>query len=124
MRETERTYVPKVTHVERLEILGKIIPLRGVVGRKESIEKPNKVAVEDESDVAYSDLVVEATRSWLPYGVAVIQACELLPIGVVVGMMGHEGEERKEQGGRRCLLALKALNWRDGTAMAYSYDVY
>jgi hypothetical protein len=41
----------------------------------------------------------------------VIQACELLPIGVIVCVMGHGNEERKEQGCRRCLLA---LNWRDG----------
>lgn len=66
MREIERTDVPKVTHVERLEIWGKFVPLRGVVCRKESIEKSIKVAVEDESDVAHSDLVVEAARRWLP----------------------------------------------------------
>ena len=66
MRKIESADVPKVAHVERLEIVGKIIPLRGVVGRKKGIEKPSKVAVEDESDVAYSDLVVEAARSWLP----------------------------------------------------------
>jgi hypothetical protein len=55
-----------VAHVERFEIAGEIVPLRGVCGRKKGIEKPSKVAVEDESDVAYSDLVVEAGRSWLP----------------------------------------------------------
>lgn len=66
MREIEHADVSKVAHVERLEIAGKIVPLRGVVGRKKGIEKPSKVAVEDESDVTYSDLVVEAARSWLP----------------------------------------------------------
>jgi hypothetical protein len=55
-----------VAHVERLEIAGKIVPLHGVVGREKGIEKPSKVAVEEESDVAYSDLVIEAARSWLP----------------------------------------------------------
>jgi hypothetical protein len=76
--------------------------------------------VEDESDVAYPDLVVEATRSWLPYSIAMIQACELLPIGVIVGVIGHGDEERKEQGCRRCLLA---LNWRDGIAMTVTMAV-
>ena len=66
MGEIERADVPKVAHVERLEIAGKIIPLRGMVGRKKGIEKPSKVTVEDESNVAYSDLVVQAARSWLP----------------------------------------------------------
>jgi len=66
VREIERADVPKVAHVERLKVAGKVVPLRGVVGRKMGIEKPSKVTVEDESDVAYSDLVVETARSWLP----------------------------------------------------------
>ena len=66
MGEIECADVPRVAHVERLEIGGKIVPLRGVCGRKKGIEKPIKVAMEDVSDVAYSDVVVEAGRSWLP----------------------------------------------------------
>jgi hypothetical protein len=64
--EIKRADVLKRAHVERLKITGKIVPLRGVVGRKKGIEKASKVAVEHETDVAYSDLVVKAARSWLP----------------------------------------------------------
>jgi len=62
----KRADVPKVAHVERLEIGGKLVPLGGMVVGKKGIEKASKMAVEDESDVAYSDLVVEVARRWLP----------------------------------------------------------
>jgi hypothetical protein len=58
--------VTKLAHVEWLKIIGKIVPLRGVVGRKKGIEKASKAALEYEPDIAYSDLVVEAARSWVP----------------------------------------------------------
>ena len=77
-----------MAHVERLEITGKIIPLRGVVGSKKGIEKASKVALVHETDVAYSDLVIEATRTRFPWSIAVIEACKLLPIGIEVNV-GH-----------------------------------
>jgi hypothetical protein len=55
-----------VAHVERLKITGEIVSLQGVVGRKKNIEKASKLAIEYETDVAYPDLIVEGTRSWLP----------------------------------------------------------
>jgi hypothetical protein len=47
--------------------------LVGVVGGHERIEKASKVAVENKTNVAYSDLVVEAARTWLPQSVTVIE---------------------------------------------------
>lgn len=66
MGEIERADVPKVAHLERHKIMGKVMPLKGVVGRNKGIEEASEVAVEYEADVAYSDLVIEAGRSWLP----------------------------------------------------------
>jgi chloramphenicol 3-O-phosphotransferase len=70
--------------------------LVGVVGGHKRIEKASKVAVENETDVAYSDFVVEAARTWLPQSVTVIEVCELLPIGIIVS----HGERGKERDGR------------------------
>ena len=55
-----------MAHVERHVMRGKIAPLRGVVCGKKGIEKASKVSVEDEADVAYSDMVIESARRWLP----------------------------------------------------------
>jgi hypothetical protein len=62
--------------------------LVGIVGRKERIEKANKVAVENEADVAYSDLVIELAWTWFPQSMTMIQVSELLPIDIVVSV-GH-----------------------------------
>ena len=66
MGEIERADVPKVAHLERHEIMGNSVSLQRVFGRKKSIEEASEVAVENETDVAYPDLVIEAGRSWLP----------------------------------------------------------
>ena len=74
-----------------------------MVGRKECIEKANEVSVENKTDVAYADLVVEVARTRLPQGVTVIQGCELLPIGVIVSV-GHGERGRERMMGGRCLI--------------------
>ena len=88
-----------MAHVERLEITGEIVPLQGMIGRKKSIEKASKLALKYKADVAYSDLIVEGTRSWLPQSTTEMPR-ESLPIGIVVSM-GHE--LREGQMGRRTL---------------------
>ena len=66
MREIECADVPKVAHLERHKIMGDSVSLQGVFGRKKSVEEASEVAVEYEPDIAYPDLVIEASRSWLP----------------------------------------------------------
>jgi chloramphenicol 3-O-phosphotransferase len=75
---------------------GNIVSLVGVVGGHKRIEKASKVAVENKTNIAYSDLVVEAARIWDPQSVTVMEACELLPIDITVS----HGERRKEREGR------------------------
>jgi len=82
---------------------GKLVSLVGIVGGKERIEKANKVAVANEADVAYSDLVVEPGWTWFPQSMTMIQVSELLPIGIVVGH-NERGRERVTDG--RCPITL------------------
>ena len=46
-----------------------------------------------------------ATRWYVETVKGLSKACELLPIGVIVAMVGHSDEEREGQGCGRCLLA-------------------
>ena len=108
MGKISRADVSKVAHVERLEITRKIVPLRGVIGRKKGIERASKLAMKYETDVAYSDLVIEGSRSWLPQSIAET-SCETLPIGIVVSM-GHE--EWEEETGRRCAADSASVTWQ------------
>lgn len=59
-----------------------------MVGGKESIEKAIKVAMENEADVAYSDMVIEPAWTWFPQSMSMKQVSELLPIGII-WRVGH-----------------------------------
>ena len=85
----------------------------GMVGGKVRIEKANKVAIANEADVAYSDLVVEPGWTWFPQSMAMVQVSELLPIGIIVSV-GHSERGRVRVTDGRCPIT---LNIRRGNSM-------
>jgi hypothetical protein len=85
-----------------------------VVGRKDCIEKAKEVSVENKTDVAYADLVIEVSRTRLPQSVAVIQVCELLPIGIIVSV-GHGERGKERMTGGRCLITQNTRRGIGGT---------
>ena len=105
--------IRKLAHIQGYEMGGKIVSLVGMVGGNERIEKAKKVAVFNEADVAYSDLVIELAWTWFPQSMTMIQVSELLPIGIIVSV-GHSewGRERILDGRWPITLNIRSGKWR------------